>query len=330
MRRPVGSEYGSSPLARGTLVRRLDVVPHRRFIPARAGNTPGVFPCGAGSGSSPLARGTPGAHRCSRDQGRFIPARAGNTRRGSSLAAPGPVHPRSRGEHSTIRPPIRYGSGSSPLARGTPDRVERERRRPRFIPARAGNTARPSSAAPRSSVHPRSRGEHLRESVRDRHQYGSSPLARGTLGRPERWQHRRRFIPARAGNTSGPRSAAGPRSVHPRSRGEHRRILAGPRVPSGSSPLARGTPSPSVWTALPERFIPARAGNTRGRCARSRIVPVHPRSRGEHASQNLLINRVFSMTKNAPTVLLTIPRTVRQSASPCAVKLLSAQSRETA
>ena len=91
-------------------------------------------------GSSPLARGTrccwPSAARCRR----FIPARAGNTpapRRRRRAAA---VHPRSRGEHTGGAEAHRLATGSSPLARGTPHRGGRWPQTRRFIPARAGNT----------------------------------------------------------------------------------------------------------------------------------------------------------------------------------------------
>ena len=91
---------GLSPLARGTLVGRLEVQFHPRFIPAGAGNTAkqncidrvlSVYPRWRGEhemavlaafdygGLSPLARGTRFvAHFCSIFL-RFIPAGAGNT-----------------------------------------------------------------------------------------------------------------------------------------------------------------------------------------------------------------------------------------------------------
>ena len=114
---------GSSPLARGTPSTPTTWTTWRRFIPARAGNTPtgyagavrrAVHPRSRGehsiiawvdeitSGSSPLARGTP-----LRKEANF---------------AKNAVHPRSRGEHRPYRPSTTACCGSSPLARGTPDR----------------------------------------------------------------------------------------------------------------------------------------------------------------------------------------------------------------
>ena len=93
-------QHGSSPLARGTRVRLPGSPPVQRFIPARAGNTPG--------------------------RGRRRRARA--------------VHPRSRGEHTTPIHSVAAAPGSSPLARGTLTNPPPDALQSRFIPARAGNT----------------------------------------------------------------------------------------------------------------------------------------------------------------------------------------------
>ena len=111
---------------------------------------------------------------------------------------------------------------------------------------------------------------------------GSSPLARGT--HTPRWGGAQadRFIPARAGNTACSRSPPASPPVHPRSRGEHETREPDPTRTIGSSPLARGTHLAPRHHRVPQRFIPARAGNTfRHQCG-SRARTVHPRSRGEH------------------------------------------------
>ena len=70
-------------------------------------------------GSSPLARGTrQRASRPSRPR-RFIPARAGNTPREQAARPASTVHPRSRGEHTGTGRCTLPKNGSSPLARGT-------------------------------------------------------------------------------------------------------------------------------------------------------------------------------------------------------------------
>ena len=241
-RRMVSTPSGSSPLARGTQPRRRRLGRRERFIPARAGNTTSspcraprapVHPRSRGehpsansavcskTGSSPLARGTPGAGVPAPGAARFIPARAGNTWWAWGRARSPSVHPRSRGEHPLDLAPTDVARGSSPLARGTRPSPLGRPAAMRFIPARAGNTAGACPSSSRRSVHPRSRGEHAIGPEIHAAQAGSSPLARGTRlhrlapGEPGR------FIPARAGNTSGRTRGASSASVHPRSRGEH-------------------------------------------------------------------------------------------------------------
>ncbi len=175
---------GSSPLARGTRVPKSPTVLKTRFIPTRAGNThPNsntvshrtVHPHSRGEhfphllihyscgGSSPLARGTPNPVFRRPLSRRFIPTRAGNTAARGPVSRGWPVHPHSRGEHSTSFEDGASITGSSPLARGTP------------TPARPG--------PPRRSVHPHSRGEHSMRRLCSATSGGSSPLARGTRSR---------------------------------------------------------------------------------------------------------------------------------------------------
>ena len=91
---------------------------------------------------------------------------------------------------------------------------------------------------------------------------GSSPLARGTQHVDWLLVGYFRLIPARAGNTTGPRFVLMTRAAHPRSRGEHGGRLSAARGVLGSSPLARGTPSAENRARIQARLIPARAGNT--------------------------------------------------------------------
>ena len=152
----------------------------------------------------------------------------------------------------------------------------------RLIPARAGNTTRASPSLVPSSAHPRSRGEHqLLDLCRSRN-YGSSPLARGTLRGYHLPVGNGRLIPARAGNTVSLPRLRGRYPAHPRSHREHKEIRFRVGAQMGSSPLAQGTHDPVDLVDHWEGLIPARAGNTRGSSATGRSCPVHPRSRGEH------------------------------------------------
>ena len=209
---------------------------------------------------------------------------ATDCRNGQSRRAGGAIHPRSRGEH--ILPcglPYLF-VGSSPLARGTPERPRHAIRRHRFIPARAGNTCGRKSAFGAAPVHPRSRGEHAGCTSGRSCSSGSSPLARGTRLQVRELHDVFRFIPARAGNTDSRAAPGTTPAVHPRSRGEHTHRSNRRLSYFGSSPLARGTPRRRGLAAGGGRFIPARAGNTMASATIPRYLPVHPRSRGEHAA----------------------------------------------
>ena len=179
----------------------------------------------------------------------------------------------------------RSPTGSSPLARGTRADPAHRRRPYRFIPARAGNTTTSTTRMRRSTVHPRSRGEHYQGFHAAMNDAGSSPLARGTHEERQVLGPDVRFIPARAGNTLPCLYPLTHSPVHPRSRGEHKNATILTRPFTGSSPLARGTRYVRVALDQRDRFIPARAGNTAASTPRLAGGPVHPRSRGEHAPE---------------------------------------------
>ena len=146
-----------------------------------------------------------------------------------------------RGERARSARYQRDHRGSSPHARGTHQQI-------RFQP-------------PRSTVHPRMRGERVRCF----------------------WKMacKKRFIPACAGNAGQRAAPFSDRSVHPRMRGE--RSGFGSRTPAGngSSPHARGTPRKSSQVARVARFIPACAGNAFTGELVASAHTVHPRMRGE-------------------------------------------------
>ena len=173
------------------------------------------------NGSSPRARGTRAALRPGKVFARFIPACAGNTRPCDLSVTVITVHPRVRGEHEAEEVPHALLGGSSPRARGTPSGRKRKTPACRFIPACAGNTCAVCSRPRSESVHPRVRGEHLARVAHRKVDRGSSPRARGTRHLGDNATVASRFIPACAGNTTGPRARRSERTVHPRVRGEH-------------------------------------------------------------------------------------------------------------
>ena len=111
-------------------------------------------------GSSPLARGTRLRRIIARLARRLIPARAGNTPPTPAGILLMWAHPRSRGEHLIVGAFQASLRGSSPLARGTHARVKCRNKRIGLIPARAGNTGYVRRSPRNARAHPRSRGEH--------------------------------------------------------------------------------------------------------------------------------------------------------------------------
>ena len=293
---------GSSPRARGTPEAGAARQRSRRFIPARAGNTFAwlafvsripVHPRARGEHAPtsvsmvmvtvhPRARGEHGDLRARHMVEHGSSPRAGNTRSRNTLAHPAPVHPRARGEHTLADLGERGIGGSSPRARGTLLHRWHDDLMFRFIPARAGNTARRTRSRSASAVHPRARGEHDGADYHVKHGGGSSPRARGTRDDHEERRTIRRFIPARAGNTHHGISSRSQPPVHPRARGEHSHGVCVEQEVVGSSPRARGTRLRRCGMSALARFIPARAGNTLEFVNVTETLPVHPRARGEH------------------------------------------------
>jgi len=193
---------------------------------------------------------------------RFIPAHAGNSRLTNSRRHKATVHPRARGEQMTK--PLKPDdlAGSSPRTRGTAAPDHRQIAPVRFIPAHAGNSNRLRAALRARPVHPRARGEQVVELGAIFDQGGSSPRTRGTAAQHRDQDRQPRFIPAHAGNRCRGWVIPHSNSVHPRARGEQ---LAGYLIEhghDGSSPRTRGTDIGQAAVLLPDRFIPAHAGNS--------------------------------------------------------------------
>ena len=256
---------GSSPLARGLLHHGIlrDII--ERIIPARAGFTAtftsiaatrsdhprsrGVYEADQDarehqSGSSPLARGLhscPGWMTCWM---RIIPARAGFTRSRTCRTPWSADHPRSRGVYYMCTYRTKYGSGSSPLARGLRGDLLLDHDGRGIIPARAGFT--------------------IWQTERQYNRTGSSPLARGLRVlrvKSTKWP---RIIPARAGFTGRRAVPALAVPDHPRSRGVYASSSSQAASSAGSSPLARGLHEKRSPRHPCPGIIPARAGFTPG------------------------------------------------------------------
>ena len=256
--------------------------------------------------SSPLTRGKRHRNLCRWLQDRLIPAHAGKTLEKTLAREPSGAHPRSRGENLIASSSMRHRSGSSPLTRGKPRGLRRSCGQRRLIPAHAGKTrplVRPDQAV---RAHPRSRGENRRTRYRMSSRGGSSPLTRGKrLSSLSLWGPLG-LIPAHAGKTHTYWHRVGPRSAHPRSRGENRGLTAWSTAAAGSSPLTRGKQPFSARCSRIAGLIPAHAGKTSlawtGGCPRW----AHPRSRGENTVKGELKFRdegSSPLTRGKPVII---------------------------
>ena len=234
--------------------------------------------------SSPLTRGKRIRLASTRSHFRLIPAHAGKTLEKTLAREPSGAHPRSRGENLIASSSMRHRSGSSPLTRGKPRGLRRSCGQRRLIPAHAGKTrplVRPDQAV---RAHPRSRGENRRTRYRMSSRGGSSPLTRGKrLSSLSLWGPLG-LIPAHAGKTHTYWHRVGPRSAHPRSRGENSPAIPSLFRRSGSSPLTRGKPGIDGLVNGGGRLIPAHAGKTALFCEVLADRGAHPRSRGENVA----------------------------------------------
>ena len=173
------------------------------------------------SGSSPHARGARAGRARQAKQEGIIPACAGSTRRARRQGPSAGDHPRMRGEHSPHPMGSRMSRGSSPHARGAPQKRHGQDKDHGIIPACAGSTTPPRTRRARSRDHPRMRGEHdLARAVKNVTS-GSSPHARGALVEHVFAARQIGIIPACAGSTISKRREHEVRRDHPRMRGEH-------------------------------------------------------------------------------------------------------------
>ena len=191
------------------------------------------------------------------------------------------VHPRIRGERFSSSSKTSTRIGSSPHTRGTLLSLTDRVRRPRFIPAYAGNAAQWSSPVEAPAVHPRIRGERQFVIWRPILEGGSSPHTRGTHLISRTVLGDIRFIPAYAGNASLYWTGPSSQPVHPRIRGERYAHTTSGAPAAGSSPHTRGTQLPYLLDLVGRRFIPAYAGNADPHWRGRRYPAVHPRIRGE-------------------------------------------------
>ena len=190
------------------------------------------------------------------------------------------VHPRACGGNGRGDPrPMTLG-GPSPRLRGKRGRGGPSPRRPRSIPAPAGETGAGPGRRGRRPVHPRACGGNHTPHRNGSSQSGPSPRLRGKPLPEIQRLVAGRSIPAPAGET-------GPRPVERESSGVHPRACGGNSIGAISDPISKG-PSPRLrgkrtgGAAGDSRAgsIPAPAGETAPCWAPAAPWWVHPRACG--------------------------------------------------
>ena len=237
---------GSSPRVRGKRLAVADRLLTNRIIPARAGQTKTLLPtfcphsdhpraCGANCpagksrgcvyGSSPRVRGKRTPNNAAISCGRIIPARAGQTDGAVRPPRRCPDHPRACGANGHTVVQQFFVIGSSPRVRGKPVQRGVHQRVSRIIPARAGQTPRPSVRLPLPPDHPRACGANQPVRRDDGLRPGSSPRVRGKPHAVSGFAFASRIIPARAGQTKSVPWMHPPMPDHPRACGANSPIL---------------------------------------------------------------------------------------------------------
>ena len=257
---------GLSPRVRGNLSRISRTAAFVGSIPACAGeprtDRPGPLRL---AGLSPRVRGNPPTPTPGQQLARSIPACAGEP--GSSAYKPGAgrVYPRVCGGTRRLGTSLRLGWGLSPRVRGNQGGAREIARRPRSIPACAGEPNGLAHGADGVRVYPRVCGGTRPSDRCYKTRAGLSPRVRGNLWQIRRHAEHDRSIPACAGEPMMPYSSSSSARVYPRVCGGTRSSTAAWYALTGLSPRVRGNRGASGAAEPHSRSIPACAGEPRGR-----------------------------------------------------------------
>ena len=252
-----------------------------QVYPLERGGTPNCSTSGCSTqGLSPRTRGNQPRRAAQRHRHGSIPANAGEPVDFVEAVDGVRVYPRERGGTPTPGGSSPTATGLSPRTRGNRACKPPSRRRPRSIPANAGEPASPPFGMVAEGVYPRERGGTgvLRASQRLRQ--GLSPRTRGNRACKPPSRRRPRSIPANAGEPDG--TALPPRTtwVYPRERGGTISRPASFANARGLSPRTRGNQGLGGSRCPCLRSIPANAGEPLMEDWSSGGGRVYPRERG--------------------------------------------------
>ena len=246
----------------------------------RGGSRIGAGHRAVAPGRSPRARGKRRSANPLGTLARSIPASAGEAQRGAHADAGDRVDPRERGGSTARAAPPFQPAGRSPRARGKLAGAPLVAPRWRSIPASAGEANRRPLLKNASQVDPRERGGSALLTFAAIGVEGRSPRARGKQDQSRNGRSLTRSIPASAGEACLRRLRTRRRKVDPRERGGSSSGCYGRRCEPGRSPRARGKRGHPHAGCVPDRSIPASAGEAVVGAAQRDRSRVDPRERG--------------------------------------------------
>ena len=195
------------------------------------------------TGLSPRGRGNRTGQRLSKDAGRSIPAWAGQPGFHSAPSPPSQVYPRVGGATLASSPAAASFAGLSPRGRGnrrSSDGQGRPRRRGLSPRGRGNRASSPMPASSLPKVYPRVGGATPPCNARGWYCQGLSPRGRGNHVPDTGGQHRRRSIPAWAGQPETVPGLPAGVSVYPRVGGATSASSLTRSINVGLSPRGRG------------------------------------------------------------------------------------------
>ena len=248
------------------------------------------------SGLSPRGRGKRPPIFYVHAQSGSIPAWAGETILNCAYPSPMSVYPRVGGGNCLCPPLFTCSRGLSPRGRGKPARHHFLHHFKRSIPAWAGETVSPTSAAASMRVYPRVGGGNRRYRCRAGHMQGLSPRGRGKPTKAVAIPEAVRSIPAWAGETLHAGGKDRSSRVYPRVGGGNRKAKASAGGIAGLSPRGRGKRAQNSRRTWRPRSIPAWAGETYSSSTACRDKSVYPRVGGGNRYADCVVSPVSGLS----------------------------------
>ena len=156
----------------------------------------------------------------------------------------------------------------------------------RITPAHAGTTYMRICLMADYEDHPRSCGNHENKFKLVTNIVGSPPLMREPPRRVTSTCSKDGITPAHAGTTLIVTNCLISLQDHPRSCGNHRLLCKKNKQPDGSPPLMREPPEPCAFRGNFFGITPAHAGTTNKLLKFKSTIQDHPRSCGNHYTDN--------------------------------------------